>query len=331
MNISRRILVCGVGSIGERHIKNLLTLGFKNIAVFRSRNLPLKNTEQPLQTFTDLSKALSEFRPDVVFITNPSSLHLKTAILAAKTNCHVFIEKPLSHTLDGIEDLEKIINETNKIAMIGYMLRYHPLLLKLKNWVSAGSQGPIGKVHYCRICWGEYLPDWHPWEDYKESYASRKELGGSPSLTLSHDLDILVWLLGIPKVIKKLSGTQTELKTDCPHMTDFLIQFENGCIANAHLDYFQRPPHRSFELVGSKGKAIFDYYSGTLNLWTHGEGDSISTSPPTQETFLTPENFDRNDLFMEEIRAFFDAIENQSTGYPTIADSKHVLKLAADS
>ena len=100
-----KILICGVGSIGERHIRNLLTLGYEDIILYRTSNSQLRSLNQNLKTFNNLDEALVQ-KPDVAFITNPTSLHLNTAISCAMAGCHLFIEKPLSHSLEGVDKLK---------------------------------------------------------------------------------------------------------------------------------------------------------------------------------------------------------------------------------
>ena len=105
MDTSHRILVCGVGSVGERHIRNLSTLGYKNIAVSRARKLPFRDLELSPQIYTDLREALTDFAPTVTFVTNPTALHMSIALEAARAKSHLFIEKPISHNLEGIAEL----------------------------------------------------------------------------------------------------------------------------------------------------------------------------------------------------------------------------------
>ena len=166
-----KILVCGVGSIGERHINNLISLGYEEIILYRSSNSKLRSIKNNLQTFSDLSIALKE-KPDIALITNPTSLHIDTAIECAKANCHLFIEKPLSNNLNKVDVLSNLVSEKKLVCMVGFMYRYHPLIKKIKSIIDGMS---LGELIHIRSTWGEYLPDWHPWEDYRTSYAAKKK------------------------------------------------------------------------------------------------------------------------------------------------------------
>ena len=199
LSTSHRILVCGIGSVGERHIRNLATLGYNNIAVYRTRNLPFRDVGFSIPIYTDFKKALTDFSPTVTFITNPTAFHIPIALEAARANSHLFIEKPISHNLDGLEELGRTLDVHGCRAMVGYMLRFHPFFQQVKLWLDEGPSGVLGRPIFLRTTWGEHLPDWHPWEDYRRGYAANLVMGGGPALTYSHDLDLLVWWFGSPE------------------------------------------------------------------------------------------------------------------------------------
>jgi predicted dehydrogenase len=180
-------VVVGYGSIGKRHCKNLSKI--KNIQCFvvtkqRKIQFPSKN----FQAFESLKDCI-KFQPDVGIVANESNLHIKTAIQLAKAGCHIFIEKPLSHNSSQISQLSKIVNQKNLITLMGCNFRFHPCLIKIKELLSSKK---IGRILSVKAEHGSYLPDWHPNEDYKKSYASQKKLGGSVVLTSIHEIDYLL-------------------------------------------------------------------------------------------------------------------------------------------
>lgn len=326
-----KFLVCGVGSVGERHIRNLLTLGERDIAVFRSRNLSFRTLDADLPAYTDLGRALAEFRPDAALITNPTSLHLPVALECARGGCHLLIEKPVSHLPAGLDTLQAELDRVGRVAMVGYMLRFHPLFRQVRRWLDAGDHGPLGRVVFLRSSWGEHLPDWHPWEDYRTSYAAREELGGGPALTLSHELDLVVWMLGAPDRVLAMANRASPLETSCEHAADFLLGFPSGATANVHLDYFQRPPHRSWELVGTRGRVSIDYYAGRAQLWRGPIGEIPPASGPVQpaaEIINVPAGFDRNQMFLDELRHFLDCIRNGHRPEPGLAAAAESVRVA---
>jgi len=331
VNASHRILVCGVGSVGERHIRNLSTLGYRHIAVYRAHNLPFRDLNFSIPIYTDLKKALADFAPSVTFITNPTALHVPIALEAARANSHLFIEKPISHNLEGIEELCRTLESNHRMAMVGYMLRFHPFFKQLKSWLHEGPFGILGRPIFLRTTWGEHLPDWHPWEDYRQSYAARADMGGGPALTLSHDLDLLVWLFGVPENVVGLPNSSSSLNINVEHSIDILLSFRQGVTANVHLDFCQRPPSRVWELVCSHGKIRIDILAGTLIRWesTIGEIHSHKDGSITPEDVQTlPEVFDRNDLFLEELRYFFMCLDSGERPMPDISTGAESVRIA---
>jgi len=308
------ILICGVGSIGERHLNNLLLLGYKNIILYRQRNKPLRTINRKFPVFLNLDIALKE-NPKISFITNPTSLHVETAIKCARAGSHIFIEKPLSHNKDDIYKLNKIIKNKNLKVMIGYMMRFHPCIRKIKEIIDKKITGNILSTI---SIWGEYLPDWHPWEDYKNSYAAKKDLGGGPALTLSHDLDLLVYLLGKPDRLKAFAIYNSSLNIDTEHSIDIILKYKNGIVSSIHLDYIQKPPCREYFFIGDKGKIKFDYFKNKVEIYT----DS------SKEVFTAPEDFKRNDMFLEEIKYFLNCIENNTEPSPGIGEAAISLNIA---
>ncbi len=323
----QRILVCGAGSVGERHIQNLLTIGYSDIALYRQRGLPLRMVTRDLPVYTELDRALADYAPTVAFITNPTAQHLAIAQPAAEAGCHLFIEKPVSHTLDGLDRLQATLAERGCFAMVGYMLRFHPLLQQVHSWLEAGV---LGRPLWVQAVWGEHVPDWHPWEDYRGSYAVQRALGGGPVLTLSHELDTLVWLFGPAVEIAGMVHRDSPLVTDCEHAADFLLRFADNVVANVHLDFWQRPPRRQWELVATHGRVYFDYYSGTLTHWDGviGEQPTLEGArSPTQETHHLPAGWERNDMFIEELRYFFRCLEQEQPPSPAIAEAGESVRI----
>ena len=164
----------------ERDIlKNLHYLGVKDISALRYRNIP-PPTEIPkdIKIFNDFEDALNS-KPEIVIVANPTSMHYEYALKALKESCHVYIEKPLSDKDSGLNILQEIQIENNNVVQIGCQLRFHPHLIKIKELIKSKK---LGSIHSVVADVGEHLPNWHPWEDYTKSYASRKDQGVESSL-----------------------------------------------------------------------------------------------------------------------------------------------------
>ena len=199
------VLVVGSGSIGRRHMRNLRALGVRVLTACdldRSRLSKMVN-ELGIQAFADFNEALDSAKPDIVFICTPPVSHVPQALQAARAGAHLFIEKPLSHTLDGVGELIAEVEARHRVTQVGYNLRFDAGLRKAKQLVEAGT---VGRVLWARAEFGQYLPDWRPWQDYRNSYTARRELGGGIVLDGSHELDYVIWIMGAPTDVACMMG-----------------------------------------------------------------------------------------------------------------------------
>ena len=313
--MKKKILICGVGSIGERHINNLLSLGYSDIILFRSKNKKLRTIKKKFPTFTNLSKALNE-KPEVAIVSNPTHLHLRTLMKCVQSKCHVFIEKPISQNLRGYKKIKELIIQHKRHVVVGYMMRYHPCIIQIKKWI---DKKRIGKILHFKSEWGEYMPGWHPWEDYKISYAGKKEMGGGPILTLSHDIDLSLLFCGEYKDVLGNYRSISDLKINTEDVADILISFKSGASANIHLNYLSRPSSRKINIIGSKGQISFNYYKNEAKMFINGKHS---------KTYNVSKKFNRNDLFVDEIKDFFNKIKNKNPNVRNIDNAFKIVKIA---
>ena len=315
-----KYLIAGLGSIGRRHFRNLLAIGERDILLFRTHQATLPDDELagfPVET--DLEEALSH-NPDAVIISNPTSLHLDIAIPAALHGCHILLEKPVSHSLERVEALEQAVQQNSIKVLVGFQFRFHPGLQIVKQLL---EQGHIGELLSARAQWGEYLPNWHPWEDYKLGYAARPELGGGVVLTLSHPLDYLRWFLGEVISIWEIISHKG-LNMPVEDLAEIGLGFANGAIGSLHLDYDQRPPSHTLEIIGTHGTIRWDNADGITKLAVVGEDNNASH----WREFLPPEGFERNHMFLDELRHFRDVVHGETEPVCTLQDGIQALQLA---
>jgi predicted dehydrogenase len=311
-----KFLIAGLGSIGRRHLRNLVALGEKDILLYRTHRGALEDEE--LAAFpveTELSAALVH-KPDAVIVSNPTALHMNVAIPAAQAGCALFIEKPIASQLDELLPLEEILNYRKNKVFIAYQFRFNPGLLKVKELL---EQGAIGRPLTFECFWGEFLPDWHPWEDYRQGYAARRELGGGVVLTLCHPLDYLRWLFGNVRELFAFTGTLSDLEVDVEDTADVLLQFEGGAQGSLHLDYFRRPKRHDLEISGTDGTLYWDYESSSV---------CLRQGAQTEQVFPAPAGFERNQMFLDEMRHFIQVVKGQAEPLCTYADGKGALELA---
>ncbi len=310
-----KALVVGYGSIGNRHIENLIKLGFDDIILCTSRKdcMPIK---KEMRVYDTLKNAMKE-KPDVVIITNVTNQHVKTAIQLAKINCHLFVEKPLSDSLLGIEQLLRLVKRKKLITLIGCNMRFHPCIKKIKELISKNT---IGKIISVRVESGSYLPDWHPLEDYRSSYASRKDLGGGVVLTCIHEIDYLYWFFGKPTKVFSMTGKYSDLDLSVEDLSAILIRFKNNIIAEIHLDYFQRPDFRSCKIIGTKGTIYWDSDANAVKVYDIKKKKWIEK--------LKVKNYDRNSMYIDELAHFLKSVRMKNETINSIYHGVKTLKIA---
>ena len=263
--------------------------------------MPYEKSTLPEQEISDYPvefslEAALDHNPDAVIISNPTAHHIETAILAAQKGCHIFLEKPISHSKARVDEFVDIVKEKKLNVMVGYQFRFHPNLHTIKEFL---EQQRIGRILSFRSHWGEYLPRWHPWEDHRKSYSSRKDLGGGVVLTLSHNFDYLRWLFGEGIVHWSLLGYSSDLGIEAEDTAEIGLMFDNNIIGSIHLNYTQIPPKHTLEIVGTSGSIFWDYHQDLVLLNKQDESRKI-----TSQTSSCPDGFDRNDLFTAELENF---------------------------
>lgn len=330
-----KFLIAGLGSIGRRHFRNLIALGEKEIILLRSHRATLPDDElagYPVET--DIHEALTKHKPNAVIVANPTALHLDVAIPAAEAGCHILLEKPVSDSLDRLDELQKAAEKSGSKILVGFQFRYHPALNKARELIQQGALGKILAVH---AHWGEYLPQWHPWEDYRQSYAARADLGGGVIRTLTHPLDYLRWLIGEVESLWSFNGHLSSLEVDVEDVAEIGLKFAGGAIGGVHLNYVQRPPLHRLEIVGTDGTLRWDNGDGILHHYKMPAAfGTFSGEPPAPvvETFAPPAGFERNHLFVAQTRHFVETVSGESPSGMmseprcTLADGVQALRLA---
>lgn len=325
-----KILIAGLGSIGRRHFRNLVSLGEKDIVLYRTRKATLPDDEldgYPVET--DLFEALKKHKPDAVIIANPTALHMNVAVPAAEAGCALLLEKPIAENLSCINELRRVAGKNNNRILVGFQFRYHPTLNKARELIQTGVLGKILTVH---AHWGEYLPNWHPWEDYRQSYAARDDLGGGVIRTLTHPLDYLRHLLGEVESLYSFNGNVSPLElTGVEDVAEIALKFVSGAVGGVHVNYFQRPPVHRLEIVGTDGTLRWDNADGTLLHYQMPDAfGGIYPQPQAaiETRYPLPEGFERNQLFVAQTEHFLKVASGESAPICTLEDGVRALELA---
>lgn len=325
-----KILIAGLGSIGRRHFRNLVALGEKDLVLYRTHKATLSDDElagYPVET--DLSAALAKHRFDAVIVANPTALHMDVAIPAAEAGCAVLLEKPIAEDLSRVDELRRAAEKNGNRILVGFQFRYHPTLNKAKELIESGALGKILTVH---AHWGEYLPNWHPWEDYRASYAARDDLGGGVIRTLTHPLDYLRYILGEVAELHAFQGQISALElTGVEDAAEIGLKFKSGAIGGLHVNYFQRPPVHRLEIVGTAGTLRWDNADGTLIHYQMPDafgGIYPQPLPAVETRHPLPDGFDRNQLFVAQTQHFLKVAAGESAPICTLEDGVRALEMA---
>jgi predicted dehydrogenase len=321
-----RILIAGLGAIGQRHARNLRALygdGLELLAL-RRRHLPHVVTdaleridsrsveaELDVTVFTSSEEALAA-RPEAVFVCTPSSQHLELAQRAAEAGCHLFIEKPLSHTLEGVDRLRQTVAAKGLIAMVGCQWRYHPCVRWLREVIQTGT---LGTLMEAEIEYGEYLPDWHPYEDYRTSYAARADMGGGIILTQIHDYDMAWWLFGPPQAVTATGGHLSDLEINVEDTVD--ARLEGGMVSvSVRQSMATRPPRRLITVTGDAGSVTVDLLASRIS------------STPRIASAAAFADYQRNQMFVDEARHFQACLAGTESPAVPLEDGFEVLRIA---
>ena len=312
-----KFLIAGLGSIGRRHMRNLVALGEKDIVLYRTRKATLPEDElAAYPQETDLQEALKKHKPDAVIVSNPTALHLDVAIPAAEAGCAILLEKPISHSTDRLDILQAAVKKSGSKVLVGFQFRFHPGLIRAKQLISTGE---IGRVISAHVHFGEYLPAWHPWEDYRRGYAARADMGGGVVLTQCHSLDYLPWLVGEVESAWGFTAKLSDLEVDVDDTAKIGLRFVGGALGSLHLDYNQQPPAHHFEVIGTKGSLQWNLADGATRIYRAEKKD--------WESYPLPAGWERNVMFLEQMKHFVSVARGESEPSCTLEDGVRVMKL----
>ena len=313
-----KISVFGSGSIGLRHLTNLIKLK-KELKISSIFSYDIKNKKKFLGEskeffFTQNLKKAAE-NCDVAFICVPTHLHNQTINKILKyTKCHFYIEKPLSSEIkDCLKTLKKIKKIKKKVG-VGYMLVNHPVILKAQSLI---KQKAIGKIIFARAECGFYLPNWHPWEDYRKFYMAHKKQGGGVLLDTSHEINYLQRLFGKVKSIQGIVGKFSNLEITSDDLALSILKFKNSIVGHVHLDLLQFEKSRSFKIIGTNGVIEGSIATNEIKIFKNNKKKVIKIKL----------NYDFNDIYFTQLRQFWSLIKNKKNNLCTGEEAFHTMQI----
>ena len=310
-----KILIFGLGSIGVRHAQVLEGIGKFQMAACRTKK-GLKKIPQELERtiiyFYDEDEALA-WSPDFMIVSNSTNLHLEYLLKSIDHGIDVLIEKPMADDYNKVKAVEhRIKKRTNKIY-IGFNLRFHPIVRKIKKIIDTREYGRVLKTN---LYVGEYLPFWHPYEDYRKSYAARKELGGGVLRTLSHEIDLgQYWFGDYDKIFARVSKI-SDLDIDVDDSVDIFAEMKSGEILKLTMDYLNPLRERKGELFFEDG--LLEYNFSALEIKFTGY------STRETKTLLKLEDYDNNDQYKCQMEKFIDRSDEEICG---VEEGINVMKI----
>lgn len=322
-----KILFIGLGSAGQRHLRilqKILKKYNKQFYCYRRTNrnliiddkLKTKRTDsiEKYYNIKNLNNALiHKIKFDIVYITNPISKHVYYALKFAKFGSNIFIEKPLSHNLRNVSLLKKIQKKKKLKICIGYQLRFHPGIKYIQNII---KKNKLGKIEKGTFHFGEFLPDMHKYEDYSKTHMAKKKQGGGAVLCLSHEVDLVRYLLGEPKIVESTIYKKSNLNIDVEDCLEAILKFENRAKVKLNINFLDTPPKHFIKLDFKKGIIHWNYMKNSLIL-----------SNKKKKIRLTFKKFNRNKMFIAQANNFINSIYKKEQLKTNIDEGIKTLKL----
>lgn len=317
-----RFVIVGLGSMGKRRVRNLQHLKAGEIAGFdpRADRRDEAHSKYSIPTFEDFDDALATFRPDALIISTPPDLHVTYAKRALTNNCHFFSEASVVD--DEMDELISLARErAGLVAAPSCTMRFHPSIQAIKQIVDGEAFGKPLLLTYQSGLW---LPDWHPWEDYRSFYVARRQTGACREI-VPFELSWLTWLLGPVEFVTGMRGKLSNLDVDIDDAYQVLLQFRSGLLGHLLVDVISRAPVRSFRLSSERATIEWDAMLKTVRLFRADtrEWEVI----PEPEQIKEPGYITGESLYIEEMRAFVAACEGKKKWGYSLEEDKRMLDL----
>jgi len=295
--------VIGFGSIGKRHIRNLIILGYEDIILFRKIG---KGNEYNCAEFNEI-KAFLDVQPDAIIIANPTSLHAEYLTQILDRNMHVMVEKPVLATMEELQTIQKQLINYTGIGMTAYNMRFHPCVKEAQHMIESGV---LGRIYSSRFFVGQYLPNWRPDTDYSKSYSARMDLGGGVLFDLIHEIDLACQLVGEPvEPVSSHVDKLSELQIETEDLVELFYRTDNSFVS-IHLDYLTRGYQRYIELVCEYGGIRADLFSNKV-IVTNERGEAEEKNFP---------KFLRNDMYLDMLSCFIKCIQKNKASPISLQD-----------
>jgi predicted dehydrogenase len=311
-----KVLIIGAGSIGKRHVRAFRDIEGVEVSVVDSREQRAQQIAREFgctEWFTDLA-TVPLYRFNAAVIATPADSHIPIANACVAAGLHLLIEKPLSIRLDGVENLMATCEAKNLVAAVGYVLRFHPTVIKMRELVLGGFLGrPLSMDATCT----HYLPDSRP--DYRQTYYGSTNAGAGVILDLSHELNYAEWLFGPLRIDACRRTLIADLGIPDEGTADIALRSPTGLLARIHLDAGDRNVRRKCHIVGSHAELTGDLLTGTILV--------TGAVAPTRFESLS----DRDTWHADQARDFLDAIRRVRQPRCSVREASQTLRVSLEA
>ena len=311
-----KIGIIGCGSMGLKHIRNLLELGHSVVICdIKQERLNEVACEFNIEENYEDYRKIPLTKLDAVVISSDTSTHLNIARYFAKNNIPYFSEIPISDKIGGLQELCDITLSKGVISMVGMIWRFHPAFKIIKKLL---SEKRIGQVYSTSMYGGEYLPDWHPGVNYKKEYSAMRSKGGGVIITNISGIDSLRWLLGEVKEIIGLYDNVSNLGIDAEDVFSTILRLKSGVIVTMYSDFFQKPVRNELTIIGEHGSINWDYRRDVVILFNYKKNQNV------------PYKYDKVDfinIYKDEIKYFIDCITKKEESMTSVFDNINTVKV----
>jgi len=309
-----KFVVIGYGSIGKRHARNAVKLGH-DVTLLRHSKSNVNGDD--LKEYYSLEEAIrTEGKIDGVLICSPTSRHLRDVEMVLEHNIPFLLEKPPTGDLQSTLDMVRLIRRKGfNDFEIGFNLRYYPVLRFIKEYLSN-----LGEIYSARVYAGYYLPNWRKGIDYRETSSAKRELGGGVHVELSHEVDYIVWLFGVPEKVYGYVNRISKLDISTEDICSAMLQYKDGSIVEIHLDYLSHKYLRGCQIIGENGTLEWDFNDKKVVYCEKGEVSS-------KDIFSLDPMYDFNNTYVEELENFIRIINNEGKSGTDLESSLRVMEI----
>jgi len=317
-----KFLQVGLGSMGKRRLRCLKKLGFDDILAYDLSFERRKEVEEKYGVVTiDKLNDMDFLEIDAVIISTPPDKHDEYIEFAIKIKKPAFVEA--SVVLGKLEELEKAASKAGVLIAPSCTLRYHAGIKKI---IEIAKSGKYGKVTNFTYHSGQYLPDWHPYENVKDFYVSNKETGAAREI-VPFELAWLVDITGFPIGVKGFNGKTMDVGADIDDTYVITMKFKNNIYGILNIDAVSRYATRNFILNMEKAQILWRWDENNIKLY-----DANTKNWSTIEYALgaAAKGYNKNiaeDMYVDELNAFIKAANGEGKFPNTLEEDIAVLKV----